>query len=51
MPAPRPLSPWFKLIPALTASLRRLAPSGTSISFFSLTNLMMGMDRRSAGRT
>ena len=31
------------LIPAFTASARRLAPPGTSISFFSLTNFTMGM--------
>ena len=30
--------------PAFTASALRLAPAGTSISFFSLTNLMTGMD-------
>src|SRR5690554_1143073 len=45
-------------MPALRASERKLAPSGTSISFFSLTNLTMGIatpgrisaERSGAGR-
>src|SRR5262245_9572903 len=31
-------------MPALIASLRKLAPWGTSISFFSLMNLTIGME-------
>src|SRR5262245_13928302 len=41
--APKPFRPWFGLTPAFTASARRFAPSATSISFFSFTNLMIGM--------
>src|SRR4051812_20826510 len=40
--------PGYSSIPAFRASLRRFAPFGTSMVFFSLTNFTVGMARVSS---